>query len=134
MEASEKPQLPLDGAVSEGTVRALDDRLVIEQLTVTDERAAQLVRDRQKAGQEPARTVSNAIEIGARVLDREDSTAEVDFVRAEFERQASASEGTAHPFAGGRRPAARRADLEGIRRRRRIGAARVPGDPAAGAS
>ncbi len=90
MEASEKPQLPLDGAVSEGTVRALDDRLVIEQLTVTDERAAQLVRDRQKAGQEPARTVSNAIEIGARVLDREDSTAEVDFVRAEFERQASA--------------------------------------------
>jgi hypothetical protein len=90
MEASEKPQLPLDGAEPEGTVRALDDRLVIEQLTVTDERAAQLVRDRQKAGQEPARTVSNAIEIGARVLDREDSTAEVDFVRAEFERQATA--------------------------------------------
>lgn len=89
MEASEKPQLPLD-ADADGTVRALDDRLVIEQLTVTDERAAQLVRDRQKAGQEPARTVANAIEIGARVLDREDSTAEVDFVRAEFERQAGA--------------------------------------------
>src|SRR5688500_16594277 len=89
MEASEKPQLPLDAEV-DGTVRALDDRLVIEQLTVTDERAAQLVRDRQKAGQEPARTVANAIEIGARVLDREDSTAEVDFVRAEFERQATA--------------------------------------------
>ena len=89
MEASEKPQLPLD-ADADGTVRALDDRLVIENLTVTDERAAQLVRDRQKAGQEPARTVANAIEIGARVLDREDSTAEVDFVRAEFERQAGA--------------------------------------------
>ena len=88
MEASEKPQLPLDSTPPDGTVRALDDRLVIEDLTVTDERAAQLVRDRQKAGQEPARTVANAIEIGARVLDREDSTAEVDFVRAEFERQA----------------------------------------------
>lgn len=90
MEASEKPQLPLDSAPAEGTVRALDDRVEIEHLVVTDERAAQLVRDRQKAGQEPARTVANAIEIGARVLDREDSTAEVDFVRAEFERQAGA--------------------------------------------
>ena len=47
MEASEKPQLPLDGDQPAGTVRALDDRLVIEQLTVSDERAAQLVRDRQ---------------------------------------------------------------------------------------
>lgn len=90
MEASEKPQLPLDDGQPEGTVRALDDRLVIEQLTVTDERAAQLVRDRQKGGHEPARTVANAIEIGARVLDREESSAEVDFVRSEFERQATA--------------------------------------------
>jgi hypothetical protein len=86
MEASEKPQLPLDSTAPEGTVRALDDRLVIEDLTVTDERAAQLVRDRQEAGQEPARTVANAIEIGARVLDREDISAEADYVRAEFER------------------------------------------------
>jgi hypothetical protein len=87
MEASEKPQLPLDAGV-EGTVRALEDRIVIERLTVTDERAAQLVRDRQSAGQEPARTVADAIEIGARVLDREDAAAEVDYVRAELERQA----------------------------------------------
>jgi Uncharacterized protein conserved in bacteria (DUF2130) len=87
MEASEKPQLPLDNAPS-GTVRALEDRLVIEQLTVTDERAAQLVRDRREAGENPARTVANAIEIGARVLDREDAAAEVDYVRAEFEKQA----------------------------------------------
>jgi hypothetical protein len=88
MEASEKPQLPLDQAPgdSEGVVRALDDRLVIERLTVSDERAARVVRERAEVGQQPARTVSDAIEIGARVLDREDVGAEVDYVRAEFER------------------------------------------------
>jgi hypothetical protein len=85
MEASSKPQLPLD-AGDQGTVRALEDRLVIEALTVVDQRAAQLVRERQAEGQDPARTVSNAIEIGARVLDREEVAAEVDFVRREYER------------------------------------------------
>ncbi len=89
MEASEKPQLPLDQTV-DGVVRALADRLVIESLTVTDERAARVVRERAEAGQEPARTVADAIEIGARVLDREDAAAEVDYVRAEFERHAGA--------------------------------------------
>ena len=85
MEASERPQLPLDEP-SEGTVRALEDRLLIERLTVSDDRAAALVRDRQQAGQDPAKTVANAIEIGARVLDREDAAVEVDFVRREYER------------------------------------------------
>jgi hypothetical protein len=84
MEASEKQQLPLDDAA----VRALDDRLVIERLTVTDERAARVVRERAEAGQAAPRTVADAIEIGARVLDRESAAAEVDYVRAEFERQA----------------------------------------------
>ncbi len=87
MEASEKPQLPLDSQ-AEGSVRALEDRLVIERLTVIDERAAKLVRERNQAGQDPARTVADAIEIGSRVLDREDAAAEVDYVRAEFEKQA----------------------------------------------
>jgi hypothetical protein len=88
MEASEKPKLPLDQAPGQddGVVRALDDRLVIEHLTVSDERAARVVRERVEIGQQPARTVSDAIEIGARVLDREDVGAEVDYVRAEFER------------------------------------------------
>jgi hypothetical protein len=70
-------------------VRALDDRLVIESLTVTDERATRVVRERAEAGQPAVRTVSDAIEIGARVLDREDAAAEVDYVRAEFERHAA---------------------------------------------
>jgi hypothetical protein len=85
MEASERPQLPIDGS-AEATVRAIEDRLVIEALTVTDARAAQLVRDRSEAGQEPPRTVADMIEIGARVLDREEAAVEVDFVRREYER------------------------------------------------
>src|SRR5206468_7225315 len=90
MEASEKPQLPIDEASGEpaGVVRALDDRLVIERLTVSDERAARVVRERTEGGQEPTRTVADAIEIGTRGLDREDAAAEVDYVRAEFQRHA----------------------------------------------
>ena len=53
------------------TVRALDDRLVIERLEVEDERSAQLVRERIEAGQSGEETVRDAIEIGARVLERE---------------------------------------------------------------
>lgn len=87
MEASERPQLPLDAAAG-GTVRALDDRLVIESLTVEDERAARLVRERAEGGSSPAQTVRDAVEIGARVLEREGTAAEVDYVRAEFERHA----------------------------------------------
>jgi hypothetical protein len=87
MEASEKPQQELD--LADGAVRALDDRLVIESLTVSDARAARVVRERAEAGQAPPKTVADAIEIGARVLDREDAAAEVDYVRAEFERQAA---------------------------------------------
>jgi hypothetical protein len=87
MEASEKPQLPLDDGAS---VRAIDDRLVIERLTVADERAARVVRERAEAGQPAPATVTKAIEIGARVLDSEETAANVDYVRAEFERHAGA--------------------------------------------
>jgi phosphotransferase system IIB component len=82
MEASEKPQqelLPGDGAV-----RALDDRLVIEALTVTDRRAARVVRERAESNQPPAETVRKAIEIGTRVLDTEETAANVDYVRHEL--------------------------------------------------
>jgi hypothetical protein len=86
MEASEKPQLPLDQAgASDASVRAIDNRLVIERLTVADERAARVVRERAEANQPATETVTKAIEIGARVLDREDTAAEVDYVRRELE-------------------------------------------------
>jgi len=68
-----------------GVVRALDDRIVIESLTVADERAAHLVRERQQLGKPAADTVRKAIEIGARVLDSEETAANVDYVRRELE-------------------------------------------------
>jgi len=67
-------------------VRATGDRLTIDGLVVDDECAARLVREREEAGQDPVEAVVDAIEIGARVLDREGTRAEVDFVRREFER------------------------------------------------
>ena len=99
MEASETPQLPIDEGPggADGVVRAIGDRLVIEQLDVTDERAARVVRERAEAGTAGPETVAKAIEIGARVLDSEETAANVDYVRAELERQGI-----------GARPAARR--------------------------
>ncbi|MGI8461107.1 MAG: hypothetical protein ACR2OC_05655 [Solirubrobacterales bacterium] len=91
MEASERQQLDMtEPSAADGTVRALEDRLVIESLTVTDERAARVVRERVKAGRSPVDTVEKAIEIGARVLDSEETAANVNYVRAEFERSAGA--------------------------------------------
>jgi len=89
MEASEKPQLPLDGIAAEGSVRAIGDRLVIEALTINDERSARVVRQRAESGQKAPETIAKAIEIGARVLDREEVAAEVDYVKREFERLAA---------------------------------------------
>ncbi|HKH15245.1 MAG TPA: hypothetical protein VKA47_11385 [Solirubrobacterales bacterium] len=85
MEASEKPQLRIEEPTGEGVVRALADRLVIESLTVADERAARLVRERAEVGQAGPETVTKAIEIGARVLDSEETAANVDYVRRELE-------------------------------------------------
>lgn len=86
MEAShqrqEADQLPLEG---EGSVRAIGDRLVIETLTVNDERAARLVRERAETGEDPAATVTAAIEVGARVLDTERTAANVDYVKRELQ-------------------------------------------------
>jgi hypothetical protein len=71
-----------------GSVRAIDDRLVIEEMVIEDERAARVVRERANNGVEPIATVRDAIEIGARVLEREGTAAEVDYVQREFERTA----------------------------------------------
>jgi hypothetical protein len=86
MEASERPQLPLDhGVAGDGSVRAIDDRLVIERLEVADARAARLVRERAAAGRPAVETVRKAVEIGSRVLDTEETAANVDYVRRELE-------------------------------------------------
>lgn len=86
MEASQKPPQLFEGA---GTVRAIGDRVVVEDLTITDARVADVVRQRAEVDQSPVQTITNAIEIGARVLEREGMAAEVDYVQREFERTAT---------------------------------------------
>ncbi len=66
-------------------VASLVGRLLIENLVVDDACAAELVRARTDAGENPARVVSDAIEIGARVLDREYAGAAVEVLRQDLE-------------------------------------------------
>ena len=86
MEASERPQLPIDEAPAPGgVVRAIDDRLVVERLTVEDSGTARVVREQADRGRTPVETVTSAIEIGARVIDSEGTAANVDYVRRELQ-------------------------------------------------
>lgn len=68
-------------------MRAIGDRIVIEALTISDERAAKVVRERAEAGNGPAETVSKAIEIGARVIDSESTATNVDYVQRVVEER-----------------------------------------------
>ncbi len=67
-------------------VRVTGERLLIDGLVVDDTCAVRLARERTEAGEDPAGAVLDAIEIGARVLDREQAGVQADFVRAEFEK------------------------------------------------
>jgi hypothetical protein len=66
-------------------VTALMGRLIVENLVIDDATAAELVRIRSEAGENAARVVSDAIEIGARVLDREQAGASVEVLRQDLE-------------------------------------------------
>jgi len=67
-------------------VRATGNHVAIDGLVVEDEAAARLVRRREEAGVDAADTITDAIEIGARILDREQAGANADFVKSEFEK------------------------------------------------
>ena len=67
-------------------VRVVPDGVQIDNLLVVDECALRLVRERQEAGDDPIKAILDAIEIGARVLDREQTAANAEFVKAEFEK------------------------------------------------
>jgi hypothetical protein len=67
-------------------VKVIGDRLAVDGLVIDDECAVRLVREREQNGQDPVKTVQDAVEIGARVLDREQVGANTDFVRAEFDK------------------------------------------------
>ena len=69
-------------------VRLLGDQLLIDGLTVDDDATIALAREREAAGESLDQLVSQAIEIGARILQREQTASDTEFVKAEFERQA----------------------------------------------
>jgi hypothetical protein len=70
------------------SVRTLGDRLAVDGLVISDDCAVRLVREREEAGDDPVRVVEDAIEIGARVLDREQAGANAELVRSEFDKTA----------------------------------------------
>ena len=74
-------------------VTALANRVIVDGLVVEDETVVALVRARQEAGDDPVKLVADAIEIGARVLDREQTGANAEFVKAEFEKVSREVEG-----------------------------------------
>jgi hypothetical protein len=67
-------------------VRTVGDRVAIDDLLIDDDATVRLVRKREDAGEDPVGLIEDAIEIGARVLDREHTGVHVEFVKAEFER------------------------------------------------
>src|SRR3954451_20682740 len=73
-------------ALRQPRVQTLLGRLIIENLVVDDPTAAELVGRRAEAGEDPARVVGEAIEIGARVLDREQAGAAVEVLRHDLEK------------------------------------------------
>jgi hypothetical protein len=76
-------------------VRVIGDRVAIDGLVIEDECAVRLVREREQNGDDAVRTVTDAVEIGARVLDRHQAGANAEFVKAEFEK---ASREVQHEF------------------------------------
>ncbi|HKH18428.1 MAG TPA: hypothetical protein VKA57_12955 [Solirubrobacteraceae bacterium] len=74
-------------------VSIFGDIVVADGLAVRDRCAVELVRDRSDAGADPAGVLVDAIEIGARVLSREQAEVNADFVRTEFEKVSREVEG-----------------------------------------
>src|SRR3954452_8477418 len=82
--ALDAPTMEAATPLRNSSVRLLGDRLAIDGLVVSDETAVRMVRE----GDDPVRVVEDAIEIGARVLDREQTRANAEFVRSEFDKTA----------------------------------------------
>jgi hypothetical protein len=90
MEAAQTLQFPGQQVELRG------DALVIDNLVVDDRTLVELVERRLERDISALETVIGALEIGARVLDREATGAEVDAIRRELERVSAEAE---HSFA-----------------------------------
>src|SRR3954466_11335356 len=67
-------------------VHVLMGRVIVENVVVDDPATAAFVARREDAGEPAHRVVADAIEVGARVLEREQSAFDAEFVRGEFEK------------------------------------------------
>jgi hypothetical protein len=67
-------------------VRTFNGELLVDGLRVADEAVVSLVHERERRGEPVDRFVTQMVEIGARVLDREETGAQAEVVKAEFER------------------------------------------------
>jgi hypothetical protein len=72
--------------IRESCVELRDGSVLIDGLVVSDRTLVELIERRLERDLSADETVTDALEIGARVLDREATRAEVDFVKHEFER------------------------------------------------
>ena len=61
-------------------------RVIVENVVVDDPAAAAWVQRRVEAGEHAERVVADAIEVGARVLEREQAALDAEFVRNELEK------------------------------------------------
>jgi hypothetical protein len=82
--------LPMEAAtpLRKPQVRTIGDRVAVDGLVADDPTLHRLVREREEAGEDTVKAALDALEIGARVLDREQAGANADFVRAEMEKAA----------------------------------------------
>ena len=89
--------VPDDGMrAADARVSVHGDEVLIESLAVEDRTLVELIEHREGREIAAAETVVDALEIGARVLDREATGAEVDAIRRELERASAEAE---HSFA-----------------------------------
>jgi hypothetical protein len=70
----------------EPAVQVRDGSVFVNDLRIDDATLAELIERRRELDIAPDETVRQAAEIGARVLDRESTRADVDMVKREFER------------------------------------------------
>ncbi|HKG17493.1 MAG TPA: hypothetical protein VKA96_07385 [Solirubrobacteraceae bacterium] len=67
-------------------VRTVGDRIAVDRLLIDDPAAVRLVRTREQAGEDTVKPIEDAIEVGARVLEREQTGADAELVRAELQK------------------------------------------------
>jgi hypothetical protein len=69
-------------------VRTVGNAVALDGVMVEDDNVVRLVREREEGGRDPVAAILDALEIGARILDREQTGANVEAVKGEMEKAA----------------------------------------------